>query len=245
MKYFLLVTFLLISPMTAKSDPIKLVFSDSYVPMSWDSSGKMRGIIIDVLNATLKKNMGMVVQYKGYPWARAQSEVRKGISDAFVTVPTKARLEYTTCSTEPVIVTEVSIYAYANHPRKNELLSVKSYDDLDSYVLVDYLGNGWAKGKFKDLNVIWAETLEQTYKLLVAKRADIVVRNSFNFDYFSRHLDIRDKIEKMPAILSSVNFHLCIRKSSEHVAILPAFDAVMKEMRETGRINEITADYGN
>ncbi|MFD2205815.1 substrate-binding periplasmic protein [Kiloniella antarctica] len=245
MKCFFLIIILMISPLTLKAEPLKLVFPESYAPLAWDDAGRMRGIGIDVLDASLKDILNVDVSYKGYPWARGQEEVRKGRSDGFVTVPTPDRLLYVTCSPEPLIVIELAVYTYANHPRRDELLQVKTYDDLKGFVLLDYRGNGWTKNIAGGLNVIWANTLEQTYQLLAARRADVVVRNNFNFDYFMKDQSLKVKFEKMPGVLSRIPLHLCIRKTSQYVSLLPAFSQTISDLREKGVIEEIIRPYGH
>ncbi|MCZ4280277.1 transporter substrate-binding domain-containing protein [Kiloniella laminariae] len=245
MKTSLLATLLLLLPSSLRADPITFAFPDSYAPLVWNDAGRIQGIGVDVLSIALKEKMGLEVVYKSYPWARAQEEVRKGYADAFVTVPTPVRLEYTVCSKEPLTVLEIGVYTYVDHPRRNELLQIKSYEELADFVLVEYRGNDWTRNKADDLNVIWADTLAQTYRLLAAKRGDIVVRNNFNFDYFMKNSELRNQIEKMPGILASLPLHLCIGKGSEYLSVLPAFDQAISELREEGIIEAIISEYGN
>lgn len=242
-KNVIIFAFLFLFSNSASAGPLRFVFSDSYAPLSWHEEGVMQGIIIDILDATLKSKMNVEASYSGYPWKRAQVMVKSGAADAFVTVPTKARREYTTCSSEPAITVDVSAYTYIDNPRMNELLKVQSYADLAGFEIIDYLGNDWAKNKFKNMSVNWASNLESSYRMLAARRGDVLVRNSFNFDYFSRHLDINDKIVKLPTALSSVAFHLCIRKQSPMVDLLPLFDETIQKFYADGSFDKITARY--
>jgi len=227
----------------AADRPFTLVFSESYAPLSWQVDGEMRGVMIDVLNEALAQKMKLKTDYQGYPWIRAKKLVKTNFADAFVTVPTKARLEYTECSREPVLTVEVKLYTYVDHPRLEELSKVETYDDLRDFTIIEYLGNGWAKEKFKHLEVLWAPNLEQTYKMLVAKRGDVLVRNSYNFHYLFNKLNIEDGIAELPVVFNSVDCHLCIGKSSTYKAVLPRFDAVISDMRASGALKEISSRY--
>jgi len=224
-----------------KATPL-LVFSDSYVPMSWKSDEGLQGILVDVIKNTLSD---VPIRFEGYPWARAQVLVKRDDADGFITIPTPARLKYVKCSDEPVINVSIGIYTYENHPRMNELLKVKSYNDLKGFLISDYVGNGWAKKKFSRLNVTWAKTIEQTYKMLINKRADVLIRNQFNFGYFSQNLKGADKISKLPTSLSDVKFHLCIRKNSKHLNLLKTFDVAMQRLRQSGKYIEILKRYNS
>lgn len=233
---------LLISPVTAQ--PLNLVFSENYVPLSWRKDTRMTGILIDILKESLNTRLNMKTTYTGFPWKRAQNLVEHGLADAFVTVPTKSRKKFTVCSVEPAITVEVSIYTYKGNPRMKELLKVKSYADLKDFVGIDYDGNDWAKNKFNHMEMVWARDLLGSYKMLLKKRGDVLVRNAFNFDYYSKNLNLGDLIVKLPTSLSSVAFHLCIRKSSDLINILPAFDRVIREMRADGKYRAILEQYG-
>jgi polar amino acid transport system substrate-binding protein len=69
-----------------------------YPPLSWEVNGKVRGILVDVLNEALQNRMGIKVTHHEFPWKRAQLMVRYGNADRFTTAPTPERREYTDVS---------------------------------------------------------------------------------------------------------------------------------------------------
>ncbi|WP_417455401.1 substrate-binding periplasmic protein [Kiloniella sp.] len=243
MKLLPLVLFFLTVSTVAKAAPFKLAFPEYYAPLVWTENGQMKGAAIDVLDIIFKQKLNLETQYNGYPWSRAQINVQKGISDAFITIPTPERLEYTTCSNEPVFSTDIVVYTYINHPRRDEILAINSARDLLNFTVVDYRGNGWLKNKLPNGKIIWTDTLEQTYKLLANKRADIIVRGTVNFDYFSRDNQYTDRIEKTSVIIDTINLYLCINKNSEYTSILPDFDKAISDLRNEGVIKTILNSY--
>ena len=105
-------------------DAMKLVYYNDFAPFSWEDSEKqMHGILIDVMNEAIEKQMGIDVSHKGYQWAKAQKTVRDGEADAFITIPTPARREYTQISSEPVIVGKVAIFTSDGLAKSNDLLT--------------------------------------------------------------------------------------------------------------------------
>ncbi|KKJ78208.1 hypothetical protein WH95_02395 [Kiloniella litopenaei] len=243
LKLLPLVLLFSIVPAMVMAAPLKLAFPEHYAPLVWTENGKMKGAAIDLLNIIFRNKLDVETQYNGYPWSRAQINVEKGIADAFVTTPTPERLTYTTCSTEPVFDIDIVIYTYLNHPRRDEILAVSTPRDLLKFILVDYRGNGWLKSRLPDARVVWTDTLEQTYKLLANKRADIIVRDTVNFDYHARDHRYTDRIEKTSVVVDTINIHLCINKTSEYTSILPDFDRVVRELRKEGVIESIVKDY--
>lgn len=244
MKKYIIAALLFLMPFSSvAAEPFKVVYFNAYPPLSWEEGGKMKGVLIDIINAAVKLRLNQQTEHAGYPWKRAQLQVRKGEADAFVTVPTPSRLEYTTCSQYPALTVEVGLYTHVDHPRIDELLKVRNYDDLHGFKVVEYIGNEWAKIKFKNLKIEWVSTLQQTYEILARKRSDILVRNNFNYDYFAKNMNIDDRIVKLPAVLSSVDYHLCIAKTSPYVNLVKDFDKVIVAMRASGKMEEIFAPY--
>lgn len=83
--------------------PMHFVYYDNYKPRSWLSDGKMRGILIDIINEAAHKRSGIDIIQEGFPWKRAQLMVQNGMADAFITLPTPERSAYTLVSRESVI----------------------------------------------------------------------------------------------------------------------------------------------
>lgn len=134
--------------LSAKAETMKFAYYDQYSPRSFMEDGKMKGILIDIINEAIVKRMGIEVKHEGFPWVRAQMMVEKGFSDAFITVPTPTRKAYTQVSKEPIIVFETFLATAADNPKKKRILSrIKSLDELKNYVFVDYYGNGFAEKK--------------------------------------------------------------------------------------------------
>lgn len=79
------------SPQAVAVSSLNMVYFDDFAPYSWrDEEGKMRGLMVDVMDR-VGLELGVQVHHEGYPWLRAQKLVRAGQADGFVTVPTRAR----------------------------------------------------------------------------------------------------------------------------------------------------------
>jgi polar amino acid transport system substrate-binding protein len=126
--------------------PLRMVYFESGEPLSWrGADGGMRGLLIDILEVTLRKWAGIDLTHEGYPWARAQLMVRQGGADGFCTIPTPERLTYTIASAEPATSPAFSVYTKADGKRMGELKLVKTIEDLRPFSHVSYIGSGWAK----------------------------------------------------------------------------------------------------
>jgi len=224
------------------AEPMKFAYYDSYAPRSYVENGKMKGIIIDIVDEAIKNRMHIDVVHSGYPWKRAQLLVEKGVADAFVTVPTSERAKYTFISKEPLFKFETFVAVMKGNPNIDALRKVKSINELKEYKLVDYYGNGWAQIVLKDHKVYWLPGYEDIFKFLSQGKADAIIVSRKSFKTI-KELGYEDKIEVFKNPLTSVDFHLCISKKSSYAHILQSFDVVIKKMREEGVVDNIMNKY--
>lgn len=225
-------------------EEMKIVYFDNYSPFSWkDDKEVMQGILIDVLNEALQTQMGIRLSHKGYPWARAQKLVEMGEADAFVTVPTPERRAYTEISAEPVLTADVTMFTKKGHPKMDEFSKITTYTDLKGYKLLSYIGNGWAEKRLAGFELDLCAQMDNVFWKLAAGRGDLFVQNSQVGNYTIKKLKMQDQIVELPSVLESIPFHLCIGKKSPYVKILADFDKTLKQMRESGKLQEIYNKY--
>ncbi len=232
------------SPLFAK-ETMKLVYYDDFAPFSWEDNSKkqMRGILIDVVNEVIQKQLEIPVSHKGYLWAEAQQKVRNGEADAFISVPTPERREYTQISVEPLIIGSVTLFTANKNPRMEELKKVRKISDLVGFDLLDYTGNGWAKKTFYDFNVEWYAKVDDVLLQLAKGEGDIFVHSSQVANYTINTLGLQGKIIEIPVVLESIDFNLCIRKDSPYVNSLAKIDAIIRKMRADGSLQKIYERY--
>ena len=238
--------FILISGLSVNgfaAEPMKIVYFNDYPPLSWPQNNKMQGILIDIMNQSLKKRMHIDLSHQGRLWEEAQLMVKNGQADAFVTVPTPERRSYTRISQESVINSNIKIFTGKNNPRIKELVIVHSYSELKPYKLVDYRGNGRAEAALKGLDVDWLATMDEIPEYLIQGKADAWTQNIFVAEFFLKHLDDRDKIIELPNVLAGESFNLCIRRNSPFVRVLDLFDQTIKDMKKDGTLEKICNAY--
>lgn len=58
-------------PLAAPAPSLNMVYFNDFAPYSWrDEQGKMRGIMVDVMDRVAAE-LGIRVTHQGYPWLRA------------------------------------------------------------------------------------------------------------------------------------------------------------------------------
>lgn len=230
----------------SQSEPavIKLVYFHDYPPFSWKDDGDpVKGIFVDILAELFERRLKVDVHHTGLPWGRAQQLVRQGDADAMCTVLTPERESYCLAVDHPVMRVSMRLYSRKDHPRIDELRKVRSLDDLASFRLASYIGNGWAERNLGQFDVTWTRTLEQTMKMVALGRVDLSVDPEPVAAYFLRELGYTDRLELTGGGLELVEFKLLIRRNSPFVNRLAELNQTIAAMHLDGTVKKIQDAY--
>lgn len=222
---------------------MRFVYFENFAPYSWTVDDRMQGILIDIVDAVVQREMGIAVSHEGYPWKRAQKMVAANEADAFITTPTKKRRTYTIISKEPVTLHAMMVFTHKDNRKVRELKKIDTIAGLQSFTTVNYIGNGWAEKELKGIDVYWVPTLDQALFLLANNRYDLYVGSATNVRYNLKRLGYKETIVATPIVLDSISHNLCVGKQSPYVNILPAFDEAVRKLREAGALQAIIARY--
>ncbi len=242
------VLILLLASVAARAEPPLRIAYPAFPPFHYvKDSGEMAGFFYEIITEVLVKRMGMKVVWTMYPWPRCQENVRNGIDDAILTVPTSERLEYTVTHRYPFYKKPLNVFTYAGHERISEIRKIRSIMDIKhgNFVVITYSGNGWNKENVESNGVktYVASYLENVWRMLVEKRGDIVlewppgawpdIKRSGTYD---KVIDTANTIAEMP-------FHIMIRKGSPYISRLDGFDKAIMDMMKDGTLLAITSRY--
>ncbi len=241
-RVFLLLLMCLAGAAVHAQQPLKLVYFNDFAPFSWQGQKKMQGIYVDILHEALSNRMGLNVTHQGYPWARAQSLVKGGKADGFITVATEQRRVYTQVS-EKVTQQHISLFVRASHTNIDKMKKIKSIAQLKGYTLVDYVGNGWGANAFKDLDVHWLARFDQIFPYMMKDRGDAHVASSSMAHYNLKKMELKGKIIELPNPMGVIYTHLCLSKKSSYVGVLDEFNKVVKGMKKDGSFDAIFEKY--
>lgn len=235
------------SSMAHGSEPLRIAYPE-FIPFHYtDDHGKIRGFFYDILEEALRNRMNIQLEWSSYPWARCQENVRNGKEDAFITVPTAERKEYTTTHEKPFYRKPLHIFTYAGQPRQAEILKIREIDDLRKYdfSVITYSGNGWHEKNVKSLGIKTYESssLENIWHMLALKRGDIVIEWPVAALPDINRLQLGDKVYDTKNVLASMPFHLMIRKGSKFDASLNEFEATIAAMKRDGTMKAILKRY--
>lgn len=216
----------------------------SFPPFHWvNETGEMTGFFHEIITEALVKRMGMTVVWNEYPWPRCQENLKAGKDDAIMTVPTAERAVYTVTHKDPFYQKELHIFTYVDHHRMAEIKGIKKIEGIKEgrFSVITYSGNGWHKENVEPLGIKTYEAayLGNVWKMLADRRGDLVLEWPHGAWPDIRRVGATDRVIDTGFTISTMPFHLLIRKDSPHVSILNDLNEVIKKMFQDGTMTSI------
>lgn len=244
MKKILFITclsFVIFSPVV--SEGINIVYFNDFAPYSWDEKGEVKGLYKDIAEELFSKRLSIPADHKAYPWERAQRMVMDGSADVFVTVVTDARKEYATPSDRAVFVLNVVAVTYKGHPEMNRMKTFTKISQFSSYIVSDYIGNGWGKNALKDLSIREFPDVASCLRIIADKKADVHFTSTQIVRYYSVKNSYPLQLVTLPTIFDSLNMHVFIGKKSKYYNRIAEMNAAIDRMYKDGTMKKILARY--
>ncbi|MCP4161858.1 MAG: amino acid ABC transporter substrate-binding protein [Deltaproteobacteria bacterium] len=249
MKVFYSVCFIIcFSGLSFAKSPIKWATVD-YPPAYYKTTNKeVKGYLYEIAIEALEKRLKIPVSISFFPWKRSQMMVQTGKHDMLFTIPTTERLQYSITHKKAAWVKKRIMYTYKKHPRIKEIHNLKGLGSLKKkdFILLSYLGNGWMKAVFDKgagISVDYATKIELMYKMLAAKRGDIIIEQPSLAVPNIKRLKLTDKIVETRGIGMESDFHILIGKKSKYSYIIPKLNKVIEKMWRDGTIAKILKKY--
>ncbi len=231
------------SPQAVAVSSLNMVYFDDFAPYSWrDEEGKMRGLMVDVMDR-VGLELGVQVHHEGYPWLRAQKLVRAGQADGFVTVPTRERRAYTRVVEAPVAFSPLTLFTQTGHPALARLNQARALSDLKAFTILDYIGNGWGKENLVGFKVHLTSNVDNVFKLLAAGRGDLMITDPLVASFKLAQLGLAGTITEVPLQLELTPLHLCIANSSPFAARVDELTRILARLRQSGELARMEARY--
>jgi polar amino acid transport system substrate-binding protein len=202
-----------------------------------DSNGRYLGVWPDLLDGIFKETLGVELQKTHQPWLRAQSDVKFGDADIFITIPTEDRLEFSTPVPSSFFSITFQLLIPKNHPRFQELEQIQTLEEIKTagITLVSTLGNGWYKENVEALGIPteYVKTDEQQVKFLLAGRADALIDFPITLDPVLTKFNANEQLLFTDAIFSETTFHILVSKKSPWINHLDALESALNQIKQT------------
>lgn len=219
-----------------------------FPPFHWvKENGVVTGFFYDIATEALRKRMGVRLVWTSYPWIRCQESLKNGTDDAIMTVPTEERAAYTVTHRDAFYHKSLNLFTYANHPRLEQIRKVRRIADLrdGGFSVITYSGNGWHKVHVQPLGIKTYETgyMKNVWTMLAQRRGDTVIEWPPGAWPDIKRAGVTDRIVDTSIVLSTMPFHLLIRKDYPRTDLLSGFNGVIRTMKADGTMKRILSSY--
>jgi polar amino acid transport system substrate-binding protein len=240
----LLVILPMIFPVPARAREALRIAYPVFPPFHWmNKQGQMQGLFYDILTEAIEKRMGVALIWTAYPWTRCQENLKTGVDDAILTVPTPERDTYTITHPHAFYEKPLNLFTYSGHPRMDAIQRIGRIADLDNsgLAVITYSGNGWNSKHIRSRGIRTYETphLENVWRMLAQKRGDLVIEWPPGAWPMISRLGLGQQIVDTGITISTMSFHLLLRKGAADLSILNAFDATIQRMKADGTMASI------
>lgn len=219
-------------------------------PINWLENGQPKGIEVEIVQECMDR-LGIRVVHEFYPWKRAQMLLRDGALDGIMTMPTSERFGYAVFGRETAYPLYKSIFIRSgNDELARTIRGFTRLEDLKSWRLIDYTGNGWAAEYMKkeDGYVIdYVTRFEQIPKLLAAGRYPLCICTASWMHWWGSKLGVMKDLREFEADWPNTRFHfvsMVSRKSPwMQKGLVRALDEELRRMKASGKWNAILRKY--
>lgn len=216
------------------SQKIRYATSD-WIPYCYiNAEGEPVGLYVDILKAIFEEEMGIELEYRTFPWKRAQVKLETGEMDFTVTIATQSRLEYTIKTETPVLEQFLYVYTYKSHPKSRAIDMISTGMDIKKLNLkpVTNIGNNWHQINIDNFGVktYYVPEEKNAFKVLAARRADLVIEPRFAANYLIGKLGLKGDIKQTQARFGPLTFHILISKKSYYAGQIEQINQVVKKV---------------
>lgn len=191
--------------------------------------------------------MGISVEIEVFPWRRCQTLVQNGEADMITTIPTAERCSYTVSTKTPLWIKRYHLYTRKDYPETGTMNSISSIEDiaLHKFSAISYLGNSWSQDNLEQrgIPVIYATSVEGMYRMLTAKRGDMLIDDPVLVDPALKNFGYENIILMTSGVVAESSFHPMLGKKSIFIDRVDELDATLGEMWKDGTIEKILETY--
>lgn len=216
-----------------------------FPPYSYEGEKEVEGISVNIVR-TAAERLGIDLDVRVYPWARALNLVKNGKVDMLFTAYwTAERQQFLDYSSVPLIVQKVSLFTHKNSGLKTiDNVLARGSVPTATRRKVSY---GSHVDNFLDQGILKTSFVgnddAQILYMLKEERIDIVPMSQFVGYENIHHLGIEEDIREITLPVSTVPSFLTFSKMLKHKEHVDAFSSELKRMNQDGSIQAILDNW--
>lgn len=245
-----LFVFLALPGVSMGSGNLTFAFSGKSPPYSSSLDEGAVGLLPDLVQLAFSFIPAYTTENVVVPWSRAQYNVRRGLTEGFLTYPSEEREEYAIFSAKPLFTQNFGHLVYsADNPNKDLIESATSFTDLSSLTVIVERGSQWEEDNIPDyLERVPGRDMNTMMHLLMLREAgDFLVQPAEDARFIARQLGYSKKLKvrKVEFIPNSrIPFHIGVsRKLPAALDVINQVDAVMQNPEFQSQLNTLIESY--
>ncbi|WP_428508968.1 substrate-binding periplasmic protein [Roseateles sp.] len=229
-------------PLAHADSGILVVYAEQYRPYSWQDGTRVQGLEVELAEEILQHRMGLVVEHRVLPWARAQADVSMGNADFFFAVETPDRNLFSRPIGGGLIPWRASVFVRSKDGGglSGETIGL---DVLCGPKTGAVRGNGWVKKHLPCGTLSLANSPQALVRMLLMKRTDLIVDDGLMLRSTARQLQVENDLLEIPLKGESVSIQFRISLKSSHRALIPQLEKAIDAMRVDGTLKRIIGQY--
>ncbi|MDK8463459.1 transporter substrate-binding domain-containing protein [Marinobacter sp. SS13-12] len=232
------------------SNNLTFAFGEKSPPYSSSLDDRATGLFPDLVQLTFRFIPGYTTEHVVVPWARAQYNVRLGLTDGLLTYPSEERQEYAIFSARPLFTQNFGHLVYSSdNPNIDLIESATSFTDLSSLTVIVEKGSQWEEDNIPEyLERVPGRSVKAMMHLLMLREAgDFMVQPAEDARFIARQLGYSKKlkIRKVDFIPNArIPFHIGVsRKLPAAMDVINQVDAVMQDAEFQSQLNILIESY--
>ncbi len=203
------------------------------------------GIDVSILEA-LGNRLNVNFQYIECPWNRCLELIRSGEADIIPGIAKQTDREEYMYFISPPYKELFSTAFYTRKGQKGQPHPIQRYEDLYNLEVGMIRGGVYFDRFDKDPKITRIEVTKeiQLLSMLDKGRLDVIIGNDLNIEYLIHTRGFSGKFDKAPFTVESYTpTYIAISKKSKFIDIIPLMEVSLKNMVESGEIEEIGQTY--
>lgn len=213
---------------------ITVVYAHQWRPYSYGNGSEVEGILVDIVEEILHKQLKFDVKHMGQPWKRAQKSVRSGLFDAMITAVTPERLTYTKSTSENLYILEWKVFVSNKSSQYRQIMESKEPLEESNLNFIALLGDGTSERFYKEKDVKFklVKNISNAIKMLQKGRADVFMNSKImTLDYINKQAS-SSTVSMHSKKYKSIGFtFLLSKKSNVSHKVIEKIDEVILEMK--------------
>ena len=224
------------------NNTITVVYANKLKPYSYGNGSNVKGILVDIVDEILSKQLKLNVEHTGQPWKRAQKSIRTGLFDVMITAPTTDRLMYSRRTLNSIYSLQWRAFISKNSTSYTKIMNMNEPLEDRSLNFISLLGDRTSEYFYEQNNIKFqsVQNISNAIKMLDKGRMDVFIHSRVIMSENLNKLGLKNNISMHKKEYKTIPFtFLFSKKSQVSNKIIKRIDDVVNKMKKSGEYEKL------